>query len=126
MKKVLTLLLVIMLIILSSCGRSNNPSTQPTTDEPSTTITTPSDDNPTTLTEEDRTANMTLALKIVNTLVDVFWMENDSVKALKMLAKDGLTIELHQYGDFEQTSSLGTTIVSNDTLIDVGPGDIVL
>ena len=41
---------------------------------------------------------MTLALKIGNTLVDVFWMENDSVKALKMLAKDGLTIELHQYG----------------------------
>ena len=29
-------------------------------------------------------------------------------------------------GDFEQTSSLGTKIASNDTLIDVGPGDIVL
>lgn len=35
-----------MLITLTSCGKSNKPSTQPTTDEPSTTITTPSDHNP--------------------------------------------------------------------------------
>ena len=69
---------------------------------------------------------MILALKIGNTLVDVFWMDNDSVKALKKIAIDGLTIELYQYVDFEQTGSLGTTIASNDTLIDVGPGDIVL
>ena len=45
---------------------------------------------------------------------------------LKKHAKDGLTIELYQYGDFEQTGSLGFTLVSNDTLIDVGPGDIIL
>ena len=30
-----------MHITLTSCGKSNKPSTQPTTDEPSTTITTP-------------------------------------------------------------------------------------
>ena len=83
MKKVLTLLLAILLITLTSCGKSNNPSTQPTTDEPSTTITTPSDDNPTTTTEEeDETANMTLTLKIGSTLVDVFWLDNESVKDL--------------------------------------------
>ena len=127
MKKVLTLLLAVMLITLTSCGKSNNPSTQPTTDEPSTTITTPSDDNPTTTTEEeDETANMTLTLKIGNTLVDVFWLDNDSVKDLKKHAKDGLTIELHQYGNFEQTGLLGFTLVSNDTNMNVGPGDIVL
>ncbi len=126
MKKVLTLL-VIMLITLTSCGKPNNPSTQPTTDEPSITITTPSDDNPTTTTEEeDETANMTLTLKIGNTLVDVFWLDNESVKDLKIHAKDGLTIELHQYGDFEQTGSLGFTLVSNDSQMDVVPGDIVL
>lgn len=120
-------LLFIFMILLTSCGRSNNSSTQPSTDEPSTTITNPSDDNPTTTTEEeDETANMTLSLKIGDTLVDVFWLDNDSVKALKKLAKDGLTIELHQYGNFEQTGSLGTTIASNDTQMGVGPGDIVL
>lgn len=127
MKKVLTILLAIILITLTSCGKSNNPSTQPSNEEPSTTITTPSDDNPTTTTEEDdEIANMTLTLKIGNTSVDVFWLDNDSVKALKKLAKDGLTIELHQYGDFEQTELLGFTLVSNDTNMSVGPGDIVL
>ena len=126
MKKVLTLL-AIMLITLTSCGKSNDSPTQPTTDEPSTTITTPSDDNPTTTTEEeDETANMTLTLKIGSTLVDVFWLDNESVKDLKKHAKEGLTIELHQYGDFEQTGSLGFTLVSNDSQMDVVPGDIVL
>ncbi len=45
-------------------------------------------------------------------------MNNDSVKTLKKLARDGLTLELHQYGGFEQTGSLGATITSNDTLMD--------
>jgi len=127
MRKVLTLLLAIMLITLTSCGKSNNPSTHSSTDEHSTTITNPSDENPTTTTEEeDETANMTLTLKIGNTLVDVFWLDNESVKDLKKHAKEGLTIELHQYGDFEQTGLLGFTLVSNDTEMNVGPGDIVL
>ena len=127
MIRTLTILLAILLIILTSCGKSSNPSTQPTTDEPSTSITAPSDDNPTTTTEEeDETVYMTLTLKIGNILVDVFWLDNESVKDLKKHAKDGLTIELHQYGDFEQTGLLGFTLVSNDTNISVGPGDIVL
>lgn len=127
MKKLLTILLAITLILLTSCGKSNNSLTQTTTDEPSTTITTQLEDNPTTTTkEEDETANMTLTLEIGNTLVDVFWLDNESVKDLKKHAKDGLTIELHQYGDFEQTGSLGFALVSNDSNMSVGPGDIVL
>ena len=93
MKKLLTILLAITLISLTSCGKSNNSPTQPTTDEPSITITTPSEDNPTTTNEEkDETANMELTLKIDGIEVDVIWADNDSVKALKNLAKDGLTI----------------------------------
>lgn len=127
MKKLLTILLAILFITLTSCGKSDNSPTQPTTDEPSTTITTPSDDNPTTTTEEvDETANMTLTLKISDTLVDVFWLDNESVKDLKKHAKEGLTIELHQYGNFEQTGLLGFNLVSNDTQMSVGPVDIVL
>ena len=127
MKKLLTLLLAIMLITLTSCGKSNDSPTQPTTDEPSTTITTPSDDNPTTTTEEeDETANMTLTLKIGNTLVDVFWLDNDSVKALKQLAKNGLSINLEMYGDMEQFGSLGSTLPSSDTNLTANAGDIML
>ena len=128
MKRFITIIIGLVLICsLVGCGKNTNTSTEPsspTTQEPSTTI--PADTTPDTTTTEDDTMNKTLILKIDNTEVEVFWLDNDSVKALKQLAKDGLTIELHQYGGFEQTGLIGTTIVSNDTQMDVGPGDIVL
>lgn len=117
-------LLFIFMILLTSCGKSDNSSTQPTTDEPSTTITTPSDDNQTT--KEDETANMKLTLKIDGIEVDVIWSDNDSVRALKNLAKDGLTINMSMYGGFEQVGSIGSTLPSSDTRITTNPGDIVL
>lgn len=109
MKKLLTILLAITLISLTSCGKSNSTPT-PTTDEPSTTITIPSDDNQTT--KEDETANMKLTLKIDGTEVDVIWADNDAVKTLKNLAKDGLTINMSKYGGFEQVGSIGSTLPS--------------
>lgn len=124
MKKLLTIILTIMLITMTSCGKSDNSPTQPTTDEPSTTITTPSDNNSTT--KEDETANMKLTLKIDGIEVDVIWTDNDSVKALKNLAKDGLTINMSKYGGFEQVGSIGSTLPSADTRITTNPGDIVL
>lgn len=117
-------LLFIFMILLSSCGKSNNSSVQPTTDEPSTTITTPSDDDSTT--KEDETANMKLTLKIDGIEVDVIWSDNDSVRALKNLAKDGLAINMSKYGGFEQVGSIGSTLPSSDTRITTNPGDIVL
>ena len=123
MKKLLTILLAITLILLTSCGNSNSTPT-PTTDEPSTTITTPQDDK--TITKEDETANMKLTLKINDIENDVIWTNNDSVRALKNLAKDGLTINMSKYGGFEQVGSIGSTLPSSDTRITTSPGDIVL
>ncbi len=122
-------LLFIFMILLTSCGKSTNSSTPSTTDEPSITITTPQDDK--TITEEDETANMKLTLKIDDTEVDVIWADNDSVRALKILAKDGLTINMSKYGGFEQVGSIGSTLPSTDTRITdtritTNPGDIVL
>lgn len=96
--KRLVLLLVLSLLFLASCGTSKN--TQPTTDGPSTTISAPSDDNQ--ITKEDETANMKLTLKINDIEVDVIWNDNDSVRALKNLAKEGLTINMSKYGGFER------------------------
>jgi hypothetical protein len=124
MKKLLIFLLTIISITLTSCGKSNSSSIQPTTDEPSTTITTPQDDK--TITKEDETANMKLTLKIDGIEVDVIWADNNSVKALKNLAKDGLTINMSKYGGFEQVGSIGSTLPSSDTRITTNPGDIVL
>lgn len=120
--KRLVLLLVLSLLFLASCGTSKD--TQQTPDEPSTTITAPSDDNQTT--QEDETANMKLALKIDGIEVDVIWADNDSVKALKNLAKDRLTINMSKYGGLEQVGSIGSTLPSFDTRITTNPGDIVL
>ena len=116
-------LLFVFMILLTSCDKSNS-TPNPTTDEPSTTITTPSDDNSTT--KEDETANMKLTLKINDIEVDVIWTDNDSVRALQNLAKDGLTINMSKYGGFEQVGSIGSTLPSSDTRITTNPGDIVL
>ena len=117
-------LLFIFIILLTSCGKSTNSSTPSTTDEPSTTITTPSDDNSTT--KEDETETMKLILKIDDMEVDVIWSDNDSVRALKNLAKNGLTINMSKYGGFEQVGSIGYTLPSSDTRITTSPGDMVL
>ena len=121
-----TIIFLISLIIISTlvaCGKSNSTPT-PITNEPSTTITTPSDDNQTT--KEDETTNMELTLKINDIEVDVIWTDNDSVRALKNLAKDRLTINMSMYGGFEQVGSIGSSLPSADTRITTNPGDIVL
>ena len=67
-----------------------------------------------------------MKLLIDNNEVNVTWVNNDSVKALSNLVKDTLVINMHKYGDFEQTGSIGQSITRNDTQMDVVPGDIVL
>ena len=127
MKRFIILITTLVLMCtLVSCGRStSNPTTepsQPTTQEHDAT----SDDTTIQPKEGDELMNKTLSLKIGNTEVDVNWLDNDSVTALKKLAKDGITIEMHMYDCFEQVGSLGTSITSADTRITTLPGDIVL
>ena len=65
-----------------------------------------------------------MTLKIDDKEIDVTWLDNDSVKALKKILP--LTINMHEYGGFEQTGSIGQSIIRNDEQIDTLPGDIVL
>ncbi|MGI6676012.1 MAG: cyclophilin-like fold protein [Bacilli bacterium] len=127
MKRFIILITTLVLMCtLVSCGQStSNPATeqsQSTTQEPDAT----SGDTTIQPKEDDELMNKILSLKIGNAEVDVNWLDNDSVTALKKLAKDGLVINMHMYGDFEQVGSLGTSITSNDTRITTSPGDIVL
>lgn len=69
---------------------------------------------------------MALLMTVDGKKVDVNWEDNSSVDAIKKLAKDGMTVEIQRYGGFEQTGSMVKSIVRNDSLIDVGLGDIVL
>ena len=65
-----------------------------------------------------------MKLEIDGKELNVTWEDNDSVKALKELLP--LNINMHEYGGFEQTGSIGSSITRNDTQMDVAPGDIVL
>ena len=123
MRRIFIVFTLYFLLVLTSCCKSNSTPT-PTTDELSRTITTPSDDNQTT--KEAETANMKLTLKIDGIEVDVIWTDNDSVRALKNLAKDELTINMNKQGGFEQVGSIGSTLPSSDTRITTNPGVIVL
>jgi len=70
--------------------------------------------------------DMKLVLKIDNNILDVNWENNNSVNELKKLAKNELVINMHEYGGFEQTGSIGASIKRSDTQMDVVAGDIVL
>ena len=60
--------------------------------------------------------------KLTATLVD-----NSSATAFYELMKKGpLTVDMHDYGNFEKVGSLGTKLPRNDTQITTQAGDIIL
>ncbi len=68
-----------------------------------------------------------LKMMLGSTEVEVEWLDNDSVAALKELVKDkSLTIQMSMYGGFEQVGSLGTRLPRNDKETTTSAGDIVL
>ena len=82
--------------------------------------------NVNSMNEKNKT-NDNLKLLIDDVEVNVEWEDNDSVNAIKELAKNGgLTINTHQYGGFEQVGEIGQSIVSNNVQMTTEPGDIVL
>ena len=116
MKKII--LLIMMMLCLSSCNSNNKTSQSLSASENVIT----SDIN--TTINENEVEEMKLYIDDIN--LDVTWENNDSIKELMKLAKDEIIINMHEYGGFEQTGSIGKSIKRNDKQIDVVPGDIVL
>ncbi|MCR5349426.1 MAG: hypothetical protein K6E20_00385 [Acholeplasmatales bacterium] len=108
MKKILITLLLIICLTLVGCN-----SNKYINDSASSENTIISD-------LEDKT----LKLYIDDIEINVTWENNASVNALKEL--ETITVNMHQYGGFEQVGSIGKTITSNDKQITTNPGDIVL
>ena len=66
-------------------------------------------------------------MQIGETKVDVKWEDNESVMALRELAKDKpLTVQMSKYGGFEQVGPLGSELPSDDVQTQTEAGDIVL
>ena len=72
----------------------------------------------------DEVQNMKLT--IGETPVRVEWEDNESVAALRELAKDGLTIQMSMYGGFEQVGGIGASLPRKDVQTTTSAGDIVL
>ena len=67
-----------------------------------------------------------MKMRIGDTPVKVTWENNESVEALKELARNGLTIRMSMYGGFEQVGSIGQRLPSHDVQTNTSSGDIVL
>ena len=68
-----------------------------------------------------------MKLTIGDTPVAVRWQDNESVKALAELVKEGpLTVQMSMYGGFEQVGSIGQKLPRNDAQTTTEAGDIVL
>ena len=53
--------------------------------------------------------------------------DNSSAEALKELLQSGpITVEMHDYGDFEKVGPLGASLPTNDEPITTSPGDVIL
>ena len=52
---------------------------------------------------------------------------NSSAKAFAdLLRKSDLTVEMHDYGNFEKVGSIGSSLPRNDKAITTKPGDVIL
>ena len=67
-----------------------------------------------------------MQMMIGETPVTVAWEDNASGEALKMLAGEGLTVEMSMYGGFEQVGSIGQSLPRDDQQTTTTSGDIVL
>lgn len=79
------------------------------------------------LNREEIPAANDISLTVNGAAISVAWEDNESVDALRELLKKGpLTVELSQYGGFEQVGPLGTSLPRSDVQTTTEPGDIVL
>lgn len=69
----------------------------------------------------------TMTVTINGTAFTAVLSDNSSAEAFRNLLKEkDITIEMHDYANFEKVGSLGTSLPRNDEQITTEPGDIIL
>lgn len=115
MKKALLVLMSFLLILsLISCNTNNIESNN------SLSI---SSNNTSYKNDEE---NMKINLLVNDYNLEATLLDNTSAKAFYDLVKEGLTLQLSEYGGFEKVGPIGKTLPSNDSRINAQPGDLIL
>ncbi len=83
-------------------------------------------DMPAETDEKEEEKENGMRMTISGTPVAVTWEDNESVDALRELARNGLSIRMSMYGGFEQVGSIGRRLPRQDVQTDTSSGDIVL
>ena len=130
MKSILSLILIIVIAALCvGCGSAQSAATASPEPIPSPEAVTPEEapgtEQPQNSTAESEETEM-MRMKIGETDVEVIWEDNESVAALKELARDGLHIQMSMYGGFEQVGPIGRSLPREDRQTTTQAGDIVL
>ena len=69
----------------------------------------------------------TMQIKIGNEILTASMEDNSSAQALiEMLKEKSITLELHDYGNFEKVGTLPQSLIRNDEQINVDYGDLIL
>lgn len=121
MKRILSVFLsaVMLCIVFAGCGSTNTPPAESTA---SNSGIEDNKDDGTTLPQED-----IMYIIIGEHTLPVKLADNGSAAALRELLKQGdITVDAHDYGNFEKVGSLGTELPTNDEQITTEPGDVIL
>ena len=130
MKPILSLILIVIISSLCiGCGSAQSQA-MPVPEPEQRSEAAPTGEAPESAQTQDSKAEgeeaETMRMKIGETDVEVMWEDNESVAALKELARDGLRIQMSMYGGFEQVGPIGKSLPREDRQTTTQAGDIVL
>lgn len=114
------------MLLISGCGfRMDTEETIKETDPPSKSNA--GDEMENNMDESMPKENAAMRMTIENTPVRITWEDNESVTALRELArKEPIQIHMSMFGGFEQVGPIGTSLPSDDAETTTSAGDIVL
>ena len=79
------------------------------------------------LSVEDTQMENRIDIEVNGQLRTAVLSQNDSARAFReLLAQGPVTVDMHDYGNFEKVGDLGTSLPCSDTQITTTPGDIIL
>ena len=113
MKRIFIIIITIFICISTACANANNNNNK----------------NPVSTKKgaEEMKIKIDITSDSGNHILEAKLTDNSSGVAFYKLLKQGpITINMHDYGNFEKVGSIGTTLPRNDTQITTSAGDIIL